>query len=437
MKDALDQQPRLRPLEAFPLSGVDGSSGGGDGASGVAEDGCGAATMFALCDPTGISESVLTMSEPALYLMTLFDGSNTLRAARQAFFLKYGQIVEEVTLLSLVDRLESALMLESDGFLRHLEESERAFRESRTRASIFSREFPTAEDAREVLGALLQSNGSVTSDGTKEAGLVGELDAERIAGVIAPHLDFPRGGACYAAAYGALMDRPCPDRVVIFGTNHFGRSMSVVGTGKAFETPLGVTEVDTAFLDRIEARCGVGLRAMESDHRREHSIELQLLCLQYLYGAGAFTIVPFLIPDPCGPGGTESRGDDGVGLSGFLEAMEAELLEDAGDTLLVAGADMSHVGAHFGDVFELDDAYLQGVEERDRRALSAMLDSNAEGFVRAVAEAGNPTRVCSAGCMYAVSRLLRDSDATLLEYHQAWTPEMNICVSCAAVAFTR
>ncbi len=411
MRDVLDQRPKLRRLEAFPVPEGDADS-----------------PMYALRDPTGISSEVLTMSEPALYVMTLLDGSHTLRSVGEQFFARYGEVVQTETLLSLVEKLEGALMLDSAAFAEHVALAERTYLEAPVRASLFAGEMGSVDDARSVMANML---------GGDVDGACVERVAGDIVGIVAPHLDYARGGPCYAAAYGGLRDRACPDRVCIFGTNHFGRSHSVVATGKAFETCFGVTDVDTSFLERIESRCGCGLRTNEVDHQREHSIELQVMLLQYVFGAENFEIVPFLCPDPCGPTGTTPADGCGVDLSDFIRAMREELALDGSDTLLVAGADMSHVGEQFGDGFTLDEAYLMQVEQRDRRGLAAIESSDTVGFLAAISESGNPTRVCSAGCIYTVSELLRDARPRLLHYHQAWTREMNICVSCAAMAFTR
>ncbi len=90
----------------------------------------------------------------------------------------------------------------------------------------------------------------------------------RLAGLVAPHLDYPRGGPCYLAAYRVLAENGPVERAVILGTNHHGRGTSVVATGKDFRTPLGTTRTDRAFLTELEHRCGTDLRENEFDHVR-------------------------------------------------------------------------------------------------------------------------------------------------------------------------
>ena len=197
---------------------------------------------------------------------------------------------------------------------------------------------------------------------------------------------------------------------------------------------MGVTACDVEFLERIESRCGF-LRSHEVDHQREHSVELQLVWLQHLFGAEKFKMVPFLCPDPCGPTGTAPFDGCGVDLREFALSLSTLMVEDGGDTLVVAGADFSHIGAQFGDSRPVDDSFLEEVRQRDRRALDAIEANMPDAFLKCVSEDDNSTRVCSAGNILALATMLPEAAVTVLDYHQAVTPAAGICVTSAAVAY--
>ncbi len=182
-------------------------------------------------------------------------------------------------------------------------------------------------------------------------------------------------------------------------------------------------------------RCG-DLRAGELDHLHEHSIELQVAWLQHLFGAESFKIVPLLCPDPCGLTGTAPLDGRGVDLREFARALGALVDEDDADTLLVAAADLSHVGAAFGEERRLDSAYCSEVRELDQRGLACIQNADPEGWLRHFSLRGNPTNVCSAGCIFALATALADAEVTLLGYHQAVDQATQTCVTCSAVAFT-
>ena len=394
-------KPRLRSVEAFGIDDGEGDTVG-------------------VRDPSGLCEVVLTVSTAALHILALMDGSRTCSEIRRDFHARFGHVLSQRTLQSMIDNLDRAHFLEGAGFDAHYESLLDAYRERPARTMPHA-DALGIDETGEVFERMLAAESPVV-DGS-------------VCGVIAPHLDYPRGSVAYAAAYSTLRDRPSPGRVIVLGTNHFGRSASVVATAQDFETPLGTTRVDLDFLQRLERRCG-SLRAYELDHAREHSVELQVAWLQHLFGSGGFSILPLLCPDPCGPTGTRPRDGTGVDLCEFAEALGEMIAADSMDTLLVAGADLSHVGRAFGDDRDLDDAFLEHVRGRDRAALEALEAEGANSFLRALTEHDNDTRVCSAGCIFAIAHALRGATATVLRYHQAVDRATHACVTCAAVTFT-
>lgn len=400
----LQSRPKLRPVEAFAVPG-DGS------------------TTFGVRDPTGISRVGLTLSPAALHILSMMDGDHTCAQIMERFGREVGQSLHSETLSSIVANLEEARLLESasfEAFYRSLVDEYRA-------AAV--REMPHAAD----LG-ITGSDGSIFEE--MLAGVVPFEGPGDVVGLIVPHLDYARGRPCYAKGYSSLRGMEPPRRVVLLGTNHFGRATSVVATGNAFRTPLGLTAVDTAFLEKLEDRCG-HLREHELDHAREHSIELQVAWLQHLFGAESFAIVPFLCTDPCGPTGTASYDGGGVDLRDFAVALREAIAADGDGTLVVAGADLSHVGSSFGDDRGLDDEFLSSVRRLDEQALTELQAAGADGLVKCLRAHDNSTRVCSAGCMFVLATVLADARASVLDYHQAVDRVSGTCVSCAAVLYTR
>ena len=376
-------------------------------------------------DPSRLSPNTISLTEPAFFILTLLDGEHTLADVQQTFQERYGQPLAFDTLAQMVTHLEESLLLEGPGFEAHYRTLVERYRAAPARtmngADALGVDGQAGDMFREMLGEATQADCS-----------------GRIVGLIAPHLDYPRGRPCYAEAYAALANQPRPDRVVILGTNHFGLGgrSSVVATGMDFATPLGTTATDRAFLERLEADCG-DLRRYEYDHANEHSIELQVCWLQHLFGAEAFQMVGLLCPDPCGPTGTAPYDGHGVDLADFARALGAAIADDSETTLVIAGADFSHVGQYFGDAGRLDDAFLDRVRQRDRSVLERIEQGDREAFRACVAQDQNPTRICSAGCMYALMSALPDGRARTLGYHQAVTKQVQNCVTCAAVVFTQ
>ncbi len=397
-------KPRLRPVEAFELPDDDGD-------------------LVGVRDATGLSDIALTLSPAALHVLAMMDGSRSLDDIRSEFQETVGVPIALQTLRSMIEKLDEAHFLEGEDFEHYYQSLLATYRESGVRA------LPQPE-----ILSVWDPGGTFFDDCLAQADRV-NLPGPVI-GLVAPHLDYPRGRPCYASAYVTLKDRPVPDTIVILGTNHFGRSSSVVATGSDFETPLGVSVTNVAFIEELEFRCG-SLRAFEYDHMREHSIELQVIWLQHLFGCSSFSIVPILCPDPCGPTGTAPYDGCGVDLEEFAVALREVMADSDADTLVVAGADLSHVGEEFGDERQLDEAFLNEVRGVDEGALESLQSGGPEAFVDCLARNENPTRVCSAGCIYVLAQALPSAKATLLAYHQAVDQSTQTCVTCAAMAFAR
>ncbi len=373
-------------------------------------------------DPSGLSDVALTLSQAALHVLALMDGTSTCEQIRHKFHDTFGQELAEATLRGMLDYLEQAHFLAGESFDAYYQGLYDEYRARPTRVFHAAADLGIVDDSGDLFDEMLA--------GVELPPLSGP-----VVGLVAPHLDYARGAPCYGKAYRTLHGRATPQRVVILGTNHFGRSTSVVATTSDFETPLGVTRNDTEFLKRLEFRCG-DLRPFEFDHAREHSIELQVAWLQHIFGPRTFSIVPLLCPDPCGPTGTLPYDGHGVDLREFAVALGELVKLDAADTLIVAGADLSHVGGAFGDERLLDEAFLHEVHQRDHKTLASYAAHDPEGFLACAAEDDNPTRVCSFGCMFVLATAMDGAKPTLLGYHQAVDQPSQTCVTCAAVAFT-
>ncbi len=247
--------------------------------------------------------------------------------------------------------------------------------------------------------------------------------------IVAPHIDYNRGWLNYASVYGRLRVVDRPDRVVVLGTNHFGEATGACACDKGFSTPLGTCEVDRELAEALRRAIGPAhaqaLFANRYDHEREHSIELQIPWIQHCLGRGDdgnfCKVLGILVHDPCVNNG-ESYDGQGVGLTPFVEAMRAAIASLPGRTLIVASADLSHVGPTFGDALALAGDEQEAAEARnkvfhhDREMLQMFSQGRLDEMVAAMAWQRNPTRWCSLGNMVAAYRIVGAQSAQLLNY---------------------
>jgi len=107
---------------------------------------------------------------------------------------------------------------------------------------------------------------------------------KKILGVVVPHAGYMYSGPVAAHSYAQLASDGVPDSVVILGPNHTGLGSGIsMMTKGAWETPLGVVSIDNDLAEQIRTASSI-IDEDEAAHLSEHSIEVQLPFLQYLYG---------------------------------------------------------------------------------------------------------------------------------------------------------
>ncbi len=229
-------------------------------------------------------------------------------------------------------------------------------------------------------------------------------------GLILPHAGYIYSGGVAAAGCRAAARYGRPEAAVILGTNHTGYGGPVtVGDPEPWVTPLGEVPVAEGLLREVEKLPGA-----VRDRRaflREHSVEVQLPFLQYLFGGVPFVPVVVLAHDP-----------------GIIEEFGAGLAEIVGGRgiWIIASSDFTHYEPHHVAV------------EKDKAALERILALDLAGFLREVEARGiSICGVGAVGIVMACARALGLTEAELVSYRTSgevsgYTAEV---VGYAAVIF--
>src|SRR5207253_9522449 len=161
----------------------------------------------------------------------------------------------------------------------------------------------------------------------------------RVAGVIAPHIDFHRGRSAYAWAYRDLAERSDADLFVVFGTCHVGMKDPFALTRKNYESPLGQVPVDREFAEALAKRARQDCFGSELAHRTEHSIEFQAVFLRYLFADRRdIRIVPVLASFAHEAMLAGRRPEADPRVPRFLDALADTIAAGGWRVALVAGA---------------------------------------------------------------------------------------------------
>jgi MEMO1 family protein len=196
--------------------------------------------------------------------------------------------------------------------------------------------------------------------GPRKLPVVNPSGKRQILGLVCPHAGYMYSGAVAANAYFSLASDGKPDVVVVLGPNHsgYGNPLSIMDRG-AWRTPLGDVEIDSDVADAIAQEVGI-IDVNEVAHRHEHSIEVQLPFLQYLYGS-SFKFVPicFLMQD------IDSAAEVGKGLAETLANRNA---------VVIASSDFTHYESQ-ANVDRKDMAALKAIEKLDEKQFYQILEA--------------------------------------------------------------
>ncbi|MFH1277286.1 MAG: AmmeMemoRadiSam system protein B [Candidatus Eisenbacteria bacterium] len=404
MGDSTDK-PAIRPVEAIP----------------TLHEG---KRVVVLRDPEGYAEHPVVIGDRGAWILGLMDGEHSLVDIQAAYTRRYGDILFSTDLEKLIRDLDEACLLEGEGFRKKREAAERAYRDAPARPALHLAGYDANEETwGRWLGAFL--------------GEAGDQEPAPPAGVralVAPHIDLRLGGPVYGSAWKAALGGEPPELVVLIGTCHHPLPSLVSVTAKDFETPLGTVEADGDFLRTLDEKSGGGLFDDEIVHRREHAIEFQALFVRHLFGDRT-RIAPVLCSYSPLHLSDEAPPEFGERIRSVAGALGDLVKRRGGRTLLVASADLSHVGPRYGDENAPDDEELRGLEESDRVYLEAAAAGDPGGLSRRLLETADSTRICGYPPMHLMLSALGGSDGDLLRYDQGVMGEEGSVVSFAAMAF--
>lgn len=226
---------------------------------------------------------------------------------------------------------------------------------------------------------------------------------DRLIGCVLPHAGWVYSGGVAARTLREFAERDHPQVFVIFGAIHVpGVGVPSIFERGAWETPLGLAQIDDRLADRLMGQSGL-LRADPHAHDHEHSIEVEVPFIQQLLPDTL--IVPIMVP---------------------VDSKAASLGKAVGRTCRSYGVraafacstDLTHYGPSFG--FIPRGAGPEGIQwakaVNDRRMIDLMLSMQGD---KAVEEAVTNRNACGGGAIAATleaCKALGAKTGTLLEH---------------------
>lgn len=386
-----------------------------------------------LRDPLGLNPGQMVVPARLAPLLALCDGTRTVETLRTGFLLRTGITLSTAEIEAFLHRLDDALFLEGERVEQAKEEGLERYRSAPCRPpALAGSVYPAGPDElQETLHQFCEQAGDTDARSAPSAGT--------LVGIVSPHIDYQRGHRTYARTWlkaaSGLQD---VDLVIIFGTDHSGGPGRLTLTRQHYATPWGVlptaTEVVEAVADALRPEAAF---AEELHHRGEHSIELAAVWLHYALGGRSVPVVPIL----CGHFGPYINGDEDPAQAEHFERALTTLREvTRGRRLVVvAAADLAHVGPAFGDPIPLDLASRARLAAADKKLLDLLRLGDATAFLGELQRERDQRKVCGLPPIYLALRFLGDTlKGEVVNYEQCPAdPQGGSLVSIAGILLYR
>jgi AmmeMemoRadiSam system protein B len=378
-----------------------------------------------LWDQLRLSQEPLRLTVVEFMCVQMFDGRRTLRDLQaEGLHRTGGDVLSFEWIASLAARLDAALLLDSSRFRQYLAAPVRE---------------PSCLGCYEVEPSALRRQLTSLFEGPSAPGLPRSTTPDgKLRAALVPHIDYQRGGSTYAWGFKEVLERTDASLFVIIGTSHYSAQRFTL-TRRHFKTPLGTVQTDQAYIDRLVAHYGDGLFDDELAHLPEHSIELEVVLLQFLLeNRRPFRIVPLVVGSfhDCivNPEGSPcSRADIGR----MVQALRQTEFETKEPICYLISGDLAHLGPRFGDAQPVDTHWLAQSRKRDLAILRRAEAVDPGGYLRLLVSEGDRRRICGFPPTFTLLEAVRPSRGQLLHYDQYAHPQGLESVSFASMAFYR
>ena len=94
------EQPKLRPIEAFPVD-------------------LGGRQVICLRDPTRLADGAAFVPREALFILAHFDGKHSILDIQEAYTRQHGRLLSSDAIKGLIAKLDESLLMDNERFKAH------------------------------------------------------------------------------------------------------------------------------------------------------------------------------------------------------------------------------------------------------------------------------------------------------------------------------
>ena len=204
---------------------------------------------------------------------------------------------------------------------------------------------------------------------------------KKVLGIVVPHAGYDYCGKTAASVYKTISNDF--DTTVVIGPNHSGIGSGIATSLISWKTPLGSLKTDEEFVNEL-----ISDSIITDDneaHSREHSIEVQLPWLQYLFKD--FKLVPISLSPAYFD--IDSCKEIGNKIADTAKKLGRKIL-------IVASSDFTHYGYSYGYI-PFRDNVLENIKKLDMNIIDLIEKLDVENVVKTSYEKG--LTICGYGAI--------------------------------------
>ncbi len=378
---------------------------------------------FLLYDPNEYALQPIELPIEFLSLLRLLDGKITKSRLMEFIKIKTQSPEEYDPITQIIGILDTLGYLETQTFKTIKEENDK-YKNSKVRPAVCSGStYSEDPDNLEIeINNILSSAGAANiKPGAK--------------GIIVPHIDFRIGTEAhqaYSSAYNSIRGTEA-DLFVIFGTAHYGNSDLFMLCDKDYETPFGTVKTDREIIEQL-IREIPELKIDNMAHKNEHSIELQLVMIQHLFGNIDYSILPILTGSFFDFILKNESPAKNKKFCQFTDKLREIIIGSGKKPIYIASGDLAHIGRKFDDNFDAEPE-LENLVKEDTELIDRLEELDSEGFYYCIAKVNDKRKICGLPPIYTLMHTFEPRTAKFLKYAQWNETEEGSAVSFASMAF--
>jgi AmmeMemoRadiSam system protein B/AmmeMemoRadiSam system protein A len=216
--------------------------------------------------------------------------------------------------------------------------------------------------------------------------------------IIVPHAGYIYSGQIDADAYNQVKNNNY-DVVVVLGTNHTTAGFSKLGIypNGAFATPIGTANIDSKIADEL-IKNDPDVKVNLTVHAKEHSIEVQIPFIKYLFPNAK--IIPIIVGEP------------DINMCTKFGEVLARIMKDK-KVLIIASSDLSHY-PDFNDAVKEDNKTLKTIAGMNLNDITSEMQNQLEQNIPQLV-------TCACGeapiiAAIAAAKAMRANSASIISY---------------------